>query len=101
MLNAFDGAANMAGKRRLGSFASDCQHNANYIHRRSHLLNFTECNVAKDFKPLRSLFSCFNSLRKSFHNSPKRHNVLVEVHNILNDTVLELVHASDITLLVS
>ena len=59
------------------------------------MLNLAAANVAKDFKPLRNLFSCFNSLWKFFHNSPKRHNNLVEVQNILKDPVLELVHAGD------
>jgi len=83
---AFDGTANMAGcvNSVQAVLKSDCLHNANYIHCRRHLLNLAAANVAKDFKPLRSLFSCFNSLWKFFHNSPKRHNNLVEVQNILN-----------------
>lgn len=94
---AFDGAANMSGRVHgvQAILKRDLLTNANYIHCRSHLLNLAAANVANDFKPLKCLFSSFNSLWKFFHNSPKRHNQLVEMRNVLNDTTLELVRAGD------
>ena len=69
--------------------------NAHYIHCRNHLLNLAAANVANDFKPLRALFSSFNSLWKFFHNSPKKRGDLDEVNSILDDPVLQLVRAGD------
>lgn len=94
---AFDGAANMAGKTNgvQAKLKRELLPNANYVHCRSHLLNLAAANVARDMKPLRALFSSFNSLWTFFHNSPKRHNVLVQVQQILKDPALELVRAGD------
>ena len=69
--------------------------NSHYVHCRSHLLNLAAANVASGFKPLKALFSAFNSLWNFFHNSPKRQNKLAEVQSILNDPVLELVRSGD------
>jgi len=94
---AFDGAANMSGTKngvqaKLRHMGLDQAH---YIHCRSHLLNLAAANVANNFKPLRSLFSSFNSVWKFFHNSPKRRNQLTEIEKILGDPVLDLVRAGD------
>jgi Domain of unknown function (DUF4371) len=93
---AFDGAANMSGKTN-GVQAKLKKHmvNAKYIHCRSHLLSLAASNVALEFKPLKALFSMFNSTWKFFHNSPKRHNKLVEMQKILDDPSLELVRSGD------
>lgn len=93
---AFDGAANMAGRvngvqAKLKPFLP----NSRYVHCRSHLLNLAAGNIANSFKPLKSLFSAMNSLWKFFHNSPKRNNQLQQMHDILNDPVLELVRTGD------
>ena len=69
--------------------------NAHYIHCRSHLLNLAAANVANDFKPLRALFSTFNSMWKFFHNSPKKHGDLDEIQKVLDNPVLQLVRAGD------
>ena len=94
---AFDGAANMSGRVHgvQAMLKKDMLPNANYVHCRSHLLNLAAANVAQEFKPLKCLFSTFNSLWKFFHNSPKRHNQLVEVQKVFNDPVLELVRTGD------
>ena len=93
---AFDGTANMSGKTN-GVQAELKKHmvNAKYIHCRSHLLSLAASNVALEFKPLKALFSMFNSTWKFFHNSPKRHNTLREMQSILDDPQLELVRSGD------
>ena len=93
---AFDGASNMSGRKNgVQAILKKEMTNAHYIHCRNHLLNLTAANVAHDFKPLRALFSSFNSLWKFFHNSPKKHGNLDEVQSILDDPVLQLVRAGD------
>lgn len=94
---AFDGAANMSGRTNgvQAKLKAELLVNAHYIHCRSHLLNLAAANVARDIKPLHGIFSSFNSLWKFFHNSPIRHNKLVNVRNILNDPGLELVRVGD------
>lgn len=93
---AFDGAANMSGKKN-GVQAQLKEHlpNSHYIHYRSHLLHLAAANVASGFKPLKVLFSSFNSLWTFFHKSPKRSNKLTEVQSILDDPVLQLVRSGD------
>ena len=87
---AFYGAANMSGRVRgvQALLKKDVLPNASYIH--SHLLNLAAAN---EFKPLKSLFSNFNSLWTVFHYSPKRH--LVEVKSILHDSSRELVRSGN------
>jgi len=94
---AFDGAANMSGKKKgvQALLREDCVPNAKYIHCRSHLLHLAAANVADKFKPLKALFSAFNSVWRFFKQSPKRHNCLLEMKKILNDPELELVQAGD------
>jgi len=94
---AFDGGANMSGRHNgvQAKMKSELLPNAHYIHCRSHLLNLALANVARNIKPLHSIFSSFNSLWTFFHNSPLRHNKLVEVRKVLDDPVLELVRAGD------
>ena len=94
---AFDGAANMSGKKKgvQALLREDCVTNANYIHCRSHLLHLAAANVAEKFKSLKALFSAFNSVWRFFHHSPKRHNCLIEMKKILNDPELELVGTGD------
>ena len=59
------------------------------------MLSLIAENVANEFKPLKALFSSFNSLWKFFHGLPKRHNKLSEMQAILEDPVLELLRAGD------
>lgn len=93
---AFDGAANMSGRKNgVQAMLKKEMPNAHYIHCRSHLLNLAAANVANDFKPLRALFSAFNSLWKFFHNSPKKHGGLDDIQKVLDDPVLQLVRAGD------
>ena len=94
---AFDGAANMSSRLNDVQAKLKCEllTNAHYIHCRSHLLNLAAANVARDIKPLQGIFSSFNSLWKFFHNSPLRHNKLVEVKQVLHDPILELVRVGD------
>lgn len=93
---AFDGASNMSG-RINGVQAQLKAHlpNSHYIHCPSHLLHLAAANVAAGFKPLKMLFSSFNSLWTFFHNSPKRTSKLTEVQSILDDPVLQLVRNGD------
>jgi hypothetical protein len=93
---AFDGAANMSGRKKgVQAILKKKLTNAHYIHCRNHLLNLAAANVANEFKPLKALFSSFNSLWKFFHNSPKKHNNLEEMESVLNDPILQLVRAGD------
>jgi len=92
----FDGAANMSGRTNgVQALLKSDLVNANYIHCRSHLLNLAAANVANVFKPLKGLFSMFNSLWKFFRISPKRNNQFVEVKKILDDPALDLVRVGD------
>lgn len=93
---ALDGASNMSGTKngvqaRLKTELS----NFRYINCRSHLLSLAAANKANNFKSLKALFSMFNSLSKFVHNSPKRHNQLIEMQAILNDPGLDLVRVGD------
>jgi Domain of unknown function (DUF4371) len=94
---AFDGAANMSGRKNgvQALLRKDCVVNANYIHCRSHLLHLAAANVAESFKPLKALFAAFNSVWRFFHKSPKRHNCLIEMKQVINDPELELVQSGD------
>lgn len=69
--------------------------NSRYVHCRSHLLNLAAGNIANSSKPLKSLFYAMNLLWKFFHNSPKQNNRLQQMHDILNDPVLELIRTGD------
>jgi hypothetical protein len=93
---AFDGGANFAGKRNgvQAKLRVACP-NAQYIHCRSHALNLAAAHVADGFKPLKALFSAFNSLWRVVHKSPKCHRKFTEVQMILDDPQLELVRAGD------
>ncbi|KAH9491382.1 hypothetical protein Btru_052280 [Bulinus truncatus] len=71
---SFDGAANMSGLKQgvQAQLKRDLLVNAHYVHCRSHLLNLVAPNVAQEFKPLKDLFSAFNSLWRFSNTSPKK-----------------------------
>lgn len=94
---AFDGAANMSGKKNgvQAKLKAEGVVNGNYVHCRSHLLNLAAANVANTFKPLQVLLSSLNSTWRFFHGSPKRHNRLVEMMKVMGDPELELVSTGD------